>query len=202
MTKHKDKVKIFQFKVQLEEINPIIWRRIQVASSYSFWDLHVSIQDAMGWNDSHLHKFRIENPVSKKEEQIGIPEDELDNKIIAGWKESINNWFNLNNKTALYIYDFGDNWIHSIKLEEILPFDENIKYPRCIGGERACPPDDVGGVSGYYEFVEIMKNPSHPTHKEMTEWIDSDNFDPVQFDFRKVKFDNPAKRFKEVFGAS
>lgn len=189
--------------ISLEGIEPSIWRRIQVPSSYSFWDLHVAIQDSMGWLDCHLHEFQIKTPASGKKAFIGIPDEDsdfaTDRKTLAGWNEPITEWFNLENNTAKYTYDFGDNWEHIVKLEKIEPVENGAKYPRCIDGERACPPEDVGSTSGYYEFVKIMKNQRHPEHKEMADWIGSDNFDPDHFNCREVKFEDPAERFKEAF---
>ncbi|MFH1367958.1 MAG: plasmid pRiA4b ORF-3 family protein [Elusimicrobiota bacterium] len=194
---------IFQFRISLDEIRPTIWRRIQVPSSYSFWDLHVAIQDAMGWLDCHLHEFQIKDHISGNKAYIGIPDEDSDlmtgRKTLEGWKEPIAEWFSFEHNTAKYVYDFGDDWKHNIELEKIMPCEENVKYPRCIGGECACPPEDVGSVSGYFELIEIMKIPSHPGHKEMVEWIGNDNFDPAQFDLKEVKFDDPDERFKVAF---
>jgi len=105
----------------------------------------------------------------------------------------------MKNNTADYRYDFGDNWEHTIVLEKILPRKAGIKYPVCIAGERACPPEDCGGTDGYFDFLEAIKNPFHERHKEMLCWVGG-KFDPDLFDPAKVKFDNPAKRFKIVFG--
>jgi hypothetical protein len=199
----KPLINIFQFKISLDEIKPSIWRRIQVPASYSFWDLHVAIQDAMGWLDCHLHVFQLKDLVTGNKAFIGIPDEESDSmtdrETLAGWNEPVAKWLNLENNTANYTYDFGDDWKHTIILEKILPCENKVKYPRCIGGECACPPEDVGSASGYFGFVEIMKNPHHPEHKEMAEWIGKDNFDPKQFDLNEIEFNDPAERFKEAF---
>lgn len=200
--KHRKIESIFQFKISLEGIRPSIWRTIQVPSYYSFWDLHIAIQDAIGWFDCHLHEFRIKRTASKEEAFIGIPDEDsdfdLDRETLAGWDEYIKDWFSIKNRTAKYIYDFGDDWNHTIKLEEIITCEENIPYPRCIAGEYACPPEDVGGIYGYHNFLEIIYNLHHPEHKEMLQWAGG-SFDPKRFDFQKIKFDDPDERFKIAF---
>ena len=105
----------------------------------------------------------------------------------------------MDNRRADYTYDFGDNWKHQIELEEILPRDKNIKYPICIDGKRACPPEDCGGVWGYEDFLRILNDPADERHEEMLEWIGGE-FDPEHFDAKEVIFDNPDKRRKMAFG--
>ncbi|MGB8701738.1 MAG: plasmid pRiA4b ORF-3 family protein, partial [Thermosynechococcaceae cyanobacterium] len=106
-------------------------------------------------------------------------------------------YFTLENPKAIYTYDFGDEWLHIITLEMISPVVPNVKYPCCIRGERKCPPEDVGGVEGYYEFLTIMGNPRHEEHKEMQTWFGG-KYDPGEFDPEKVKFTDPAKRLKNL----
>jgi hypothetical protein len=107
---------IFQFKVTLKGVKPPIWRRIQVPGSYSFWDLHVAIQDAMGWLDYHLHEFRL-NDRDGRVLSLGIPEGEFDNEIQPGWQFQIAEYLNLVHPTCVYVYDFGDDWRHQVALE-------------------------------------------------------------------------------------
>ena len=195
---------VYQFKITLKDIKPIIWRRIQVPKTYTFWDFHVAIQDAMGWYDSHLHEFEIVNPLSGTKTIIGIPnedEDFANYKTLPGWKQKIANYFLGENKSANYIYDFGDNWEHKIILEKILPKKNNITYPLCIKGERACPPEDCGGTYGYEDFLKIVRNPNDEQREEMLEWIGGE-FDSEHFDPREVTFDDPAERFRMTFGKS
>jgi len=99
---------------------------------------------------------------------------------------------------AKYTYDFGDNWEHIIKLEKVLPRDKNINYPVCIGGKRASPPEDCGGVWGYEDFLKIINNPDHEEYEETIEWAGGE-FDPEYFDVKEIKFDDPAKRRKIAF---
>jgi hypothetical protein len=185
------KIQIYQFKITLSDIKPPIWRRIQVPSNLTFKSFHEVIQHAMGWENCHLHQFIITSPKNGIIERISIHfedpiEEELD--VINESRVKISSYFSLNNKKAKYEYDFGDSWMHDILLEKIMPIEENIKYPRCISGKRSCPPEDCGGVWGYYDFLEIIKNPDHPEYKERIEWIGE--FDFEAFDAKEVKFPN------------
>ena len=193
---------VFQFKITLIGSKPPIWRRIQVPATYTFWDLHVAIQDAMGWLDYHLHSFEMMEPKHGQKVTIGIPsEDDIDYgwEVLAGWRQKISNYFSIENKVADYVYDFGDNWAHRILLEKILSRDKTTNYPLCIKGKRACPPEDCGGVWGYEELLETIKDPDHEEHKEMLEWIGKE-FDPEHFDMKEVSFDDPDRRRKIAFG--
>lgn len=186
---------VYQFKITLQGIKPPVWRRIQVPPTYTFWDLHVAIQDVMGWSDYHLHEFEIMNPSTGLKVNIGLPDDEFGRKVLVGWNQKIADYFSIENPRADYVYDFGDNWEHKITLEKILPREENVDYPVCIKGKRACPPEDVGGIGGYEDFIEIIKNPDHEEYEEMLEWAGGE-FDPEQFDCEEVSFNDPGKRLK------
>lgn len=161
---------VYQFKITLKDIKPLIWRRIQVPKTYTFWDFHVAIQDSMGWFDGHLHEFEINNPLTELKILIGIPEEEFaDYKVLPGWKIKIADYFLRENKSANYIYDFGDNWEHKITLEKILLKENNVTYPLCVKGERACPPEDCGGTYRYEDFLKIIGDPDDEQHEEMLE---------------------------------
>ena len=109
---------VYQFKITLNGSKPPIWRRIVVPSNYSFWDLHVAIQDSMGWSDSHLHVFYIIDPLTGKKVEIGLP-DEFNDEVILDNKAKISKYFNEPNSESLYVYDFGDSWEHHIELEKL-----------------------------------------------------------------------------------
>jgi len=193
---------VYQFKITLKDIKPLIWRRIHVPKTYTFWDLHIAIQDVMGWYDSHLHEFEIVNPLSGTKTIIGIPNDDEDfanYKTLPGWKQKISDYFSKKNQSANYIYDFGDNWEHKIILEKILPKENNITYPLCVKGERACPPEDCGGTYGYEDFLKIIRDPDDEQHERMLEWIGGE-FDSEHFNPKEVIFDDPAERLKDAFG--
>lgn len=191
---------VYQFKIALKRVSPPIWRRIQVPGTYSFWDFHVAIQDAFGWLDYHLHSFEVLNPRTGEIEEIGIPgEDEYDDEIdiLPGWDLKISRYFSENNKKAAYIYDFGDEWEHDVRLEKIVPRNPAIKYPVCLAGKRACPPEDCGGIWGYQEFLEIIMDPGHDQHIDTLEWVGG-HFDPEYFSTNDIQFDNPKDRLKFI----
>ena len=192
--------RVYQFKITLKRIKPPIWRRIQVPETYTFWDLHVAIQDVMSWQDYHLHRFEIVNPATGALKLIGLPSDDDDwsRATLSGWRQKIAKWFTPENKVAVYFYDFGDGWEHEVELEKILPRETGVRYPVCLGGKRACPPEDCGGVSGYERLLEIISNPDDDEYEEMLTWLGG-KFDPEHFDPKKVVFDDPAIRFKKAF---
>ena len=193
--------KVYQLKVTLKGIRPPIWRRIQVPGNYSFWDLHVAIQDAMGWFDLHLHSFEMINPKTGFKEEIGIPDDDFgafDHDVIPGWERRISSYFTTDNSKALYLYDFGDDWTHEIRLEKTLTPDKDIAYPRCIKGKRACPPEDCGGAWGYEEMLETLSDPEHEDYENTVEWI-GEFFDPEYFDLSEIEFEDPQDRWDMAF---
>lgn len=196
---------IYQFRITLLDINPPIWRKIQVSSDYSFWDLHVAIQDAMGWLDYHLHEFRVKKPRSQKEDTIGIPDTETNRSVIAGWAVPISEYFVTPGVAATYDYDFGDGWCHEILLEGILLKEVAVKYPVCVTGERACPPEDCGGIPGYEKLLNVLAKPRTEECKEMNAWLKghAKNYFPYlpeHFDPSEVRFSNPEKRWQIAFG--
>jgi len=192
--------RVFQFKVTLKGVKPAVWRRIQVPESYTFWDLHVAIQDVFGWDDYHLHEFELMNPESGEIAAIGIPEGMglFEREILAGWKQRISAWFSKDYRSALYTYDFGDEWEHIVKLEKILPREAKRKYPVCVDGKRACPPEDCGGVWGYGDFLKVLKDPDNEEYEDMLNWVGG-KFDPEHFDPQKVRFTDPVRRRRSSF---
>jgi hypothetical protein len=184
--------KIYQFKIILQDTNPSVWRVIQVPENYSFWDLHVAIQDAMGWSDCHLHDFILKNPADGREAHIGIPDEDgefgSDRELLTDWEQNISEWFTLENNQADYTYDFGDGWEHTVILEKILPRAAGVKYPICVYGERACPPEDCGSYAGY----ESICAGTHEYQKEYK------YYDPEYFDPEEIDFVNPKERLKTM----
>jgi hypothetical protein len=192
---------VYQFKLVLVGVEPPIWRRIQVLETYSFWDLHVALQDAMGWLDYHLHVFRVAGSAAGAVEQIGIPNDDPfkgEPPTLPGWEIPITRYFTRPGTTVPYDYDFGDGWEHEVTLEAILPRQAGQEYPLCIDGARACPPEDCGGVNGYENVLTVIQDPTHEEHESMLQWLGG-RFDPDRFDAKRVKFDDPARRFKLAF---
>ena len=190
--------RVYQFKVTLQGIRPPIWRRILVPATYTFWDLHVAIQDVMGWLDYHLHEFRVHVPRTGKTEDIGFPNDEFP-AVRPGWAVKLVNRFTMKNRVAQYEYDFGDGWEHLVELEAVLPREPGVTYPVCVKGKRACPPEDCGGTSGYAELLRVVADPGHEEHAETMEWLGGD-FDPERFDAAGVRFDDPNQRLRLATG--
>lgn len=170
----------YQFKITLLGAKPAIWRRIQVKDC-TLDKLHEHIQTAMGWTNSHLHQFEI------FDKRYGDPElldDGFDeSSCIDSTKTKLSDITPNAGKRFkfTYEYDFGDDWEHEVLFEGSPPVDPKAKYPLCLEGERACPPEDCGGVWGYGDFLEAIANPKHEVHSSMLEWIGG-RFDPEEFD--------------------
>jgi hypothetical protein len=189
---------VHQFLVVLVDTDPIIWRRIQVPDRYSFWDLHVAIQDAMGWEDYHLHEFTV--PLeSGGLRRIGIPDDEFpkERPTEAGWEVRLSAVLGHDVLPIRYLYDFGDNWKHVLVHEGSWRSEPGLRYPRCVSGARACPPEDCGGPSGYADYLVAIRDRRHPRHNELRDWRGP--FDPDTFSPTEVSFDDPRKRWKTAF---
>lgn len=184
--------KVVQLKIVLEDTNPPVWRRIQIPESYTFYDLHAAIQSAMGWTDSHLHMFEI--PTDKGEEHpivIDGPFGETEEPLLSN-EVAIEKYLSLRGDRAAYIYDFGDYWIHDLTVEDIQTKIARRRYPVCLDGALACPPEDCGGFSGYYDCIRALQK-RRP--KDLLIWLGS--WRPDAFDPKKVAFENPRKRFLE-----
>ena len=196
--------KVYQFKISLEEIEPTIWRRIQVPETCSFWDLHVAIQDVMPWLDYHLHQFELINPITKKKEYIGIPEtvyggssDEF-YETLPGWDLKIADYFSENQKKIIYLYDFGDHWNHYIEWEGCFEKENTAKkYPLCLDGKNAAPPEDCGGVPGYERIIESIESSEYQEHIELFQWLGG-NFESYNFKKENIRFSNPARRLQKA----
>ena len=189
---------VFQFKISLQEIEPLIWRRIQISDLCTFWSLHVVIQDALGWQDYHLHEFTVIDPLNSSTIKIGIPfdDDPDEYRPLAGWELKVAPFLE-KNSTMLYEYDFGDSWQHTIKFEGKFDKEPGNKYPICLGGQRSCPPEDVGGSHGYAMFLKSIKDKKHPEHKNNLRWIGG-KFDPEHFNIAEIKFSNPSYRLNRM----
>lgn len=193
--------KIYRFRVSLREIEPEIWRVIEVPETYTFWDLHVAIQDAMGWLDCHLHEFVPGAPSKPSAFRIGIPEGPEDREYVAGWTVPIKQFFAAPGSSARYDYDFGDGWSHEVRLEAIEPRQKGTGYPRCTAGERACPPEDCGGPAGYQRLLEALADPRDEEQEDLIDWLkgcsnDYYPYDPEAFDPTAVEFWDPKERWE------
>ena len=173
---------MYQIKVTLEGVRPLVWRRLLVPSSISLRALHDILQVALGWTNSHLHSF------SFGELNYGYPDPGGETDWIKDdARIKLNKALERPKDCMTYEYDFGDTWRHKIVLEKVEAVSGPAKSLRakCTGGARACPPEDCGGVWGYAEFLKAIRNPRHPEHDEMLEWVGGE-FDPARFDVAEV----------------
>lgn len=195
------KNQVLQFYIEIDNIEPTIWRRIQVPTDYNFWDLHVAIQDAFGWQDSHLHHFEIKGKGKQSVTHIGIPDfdrfEEMQ-KVYPGWEIWVLAYFNSLGVEAKYLYDYGDGWSHNVKLEGYIHREKGVSYPRCIDGALAGPPEDCGGVYGYTELVKTLADHNSKDYKELRAWVGK-GWNASKFDRKKIQFDNPYKRWQNAF---
>jgi hypothetical protein len=167
----------YQLKITLRYIRPPIWRRIEVPSDVTLDELHLILQAAMGWTNSHLHQFKV-GKIYYGEPSI----DEFsDLNLKDESKARLHRVLSRPKQKMIYEYDFGDGWEHEILLEKVLQPDSGVRYPRCLGGARACPPEDCGGTGGYMNFLEAISDPEHEEHDEYLDWIGGE-FDPEKFD--------------------
>lgn len=172
---------IYQIKVTLDNTHPPVWRRIQAPGNTTLLKLHDILQIVMGWDDYHLHMFTIEGTI------YGNPADDGygDLGTVDEARVRLNQVISREGQRFSYEYDFGDSWNHTLLVEKILPSQEGARYPICLKGKRACPPEDVGGVWGYENFLEAIRNPDHDEHEEYLNWIGGE-FDPEAFDLEEV----------------
>jgi hypothetical protein len=175
---------IAQIKVQLVDIDPPIWRRLLVPRAATLADLHLIIQAAFGWQDCHLHQFEIGGLRFGDTEILNEDGYEGGTRALA---ESDVRLFDFlwGAVPFAYVYDFGDHWVHEVTLEEQLVAEDGRKYPACIDGARAGPPEDVGGTLGLAELLDVLADSEHPEHKAMRRWVGR-SYDPEKLDLAKV----------------
>jgi len=177
---------LYEIKVELKEIEPPIWRIIQVPSRTSLLRLHRVLQRAMGWTNSHLHLFEIDGKL------YGEPDTEWDFEVLDSRKMILENIFSKGMTSFLYEYDLGDSWRHEITLLGTVEREAEEKLA-CTAGARACPPEDCGGTMGYYELLVALSDPDHEEHDAMLEWVGGE-FDPNAFDTATI--DRELKRLR------
>ena len=166
--------RVFQLRVTLDDVTPPVWRRVLVPAAYTLDRVHRVIQHAMGWQDYHLHSFEIEGA------QFGVPDPEGELDLRDELEVRLDAVAGKDTRFA-YVYDFGDWWEHEVVVETVSLAEPDERYPFCLEGERACPPEDVGGVWGYADFLAAIADPEDEQHEDMREWIGG-KFDPEAFD--------------------
>ena len=173
MARPRHSHEILTLRVELTGTSPLVWRRVLVNASSTFEELHEVLQLAMGWEDYHLHEFRVGDL------RIGINDDDDDQvpltdeaSISLGDVVGVGGHF-------VYEYDLGDDWEHDIEVEASEKVPRALTRPVCVAGERACPLEDSGGVSGYEEFLLVLSDPDHNRHTEFVRW--ANGFDPTTF---------------------
>lgn len=178
MARPAQPVAIVQAHMELEWLAPIIWRRVQVPANITLGRLHRVIQAAMGWTDSHLHEFIVGDV------HVGIPDDDVLPYPIQPEVRVKPDTALLGRRHFDYLYDFGDNWEHTLRIEKTLPAAP-LAHPICIAGENACPPEDVGCAPGYEDFLRIIQKSNDPEHEDMLEWWGGP-LDPAAFNINLV----------------
>lgn len=173
---------IYQLKITLSDSRPPIWRRVEVEGSISLGQLHGVIQIVMGWTNSHLHQFIADGT------SYGMVGPELDDWGMEMLDENKITLEQIASGVGVkfgYEYDFGDGWEHLIQVEQVKEPEADIFYPICLAGKRACPPEDVGGIWGYEDFLKALQDRNHPEHEEYLQWIGG-RFDPEYFNLEAV----------------
>jgi hypothetical protein len=165
---------VYQLKITLKETKPPIWRRIQVSDSITLYRLHRIIQEAMGWWNYHLYEFELGR------DHYGEPDPDWGAEIKSARRIRLNQLDLREGTKFSYVYDMGDYWVHEILVEKFLLAEEGKRYPTCIMGRRACPPEDCGGTWGYAELLEVLKDPNHEDHLDRLDWLGG-QFDPDAF---------------------
>lgn len=181
--------KIARIRIELEHIEPQIWRQVEVSLTTNLRALHEVIQAVMPWENYHLYQFTVDNRVYGEPD----PEDSIwGRKIYQAKGMRLGTLVDRGVTELLYTYDFGDDWQHRIVVEALSEADPGTDYPRFVDGARTAPPEDVGGPPGFMDFVEAITKRSHPQHKDMVRWYGGP-FNPVDFGAEKI-----AARIREI----
>jgi hypothetical protein len=169
---------VFQLRVQLREVAPVVWRRVLVPGGVRLAKLDLMVQAAMGWTNSHLHMFKI-GDLTYGSQFDDYPPEELDDKAVtvAVALEG--------QRRFIYEYDFGDGWEHDVVVEDRTQPLLGLKFGVCIDGQNACPPEDVGGPWGYANMLQAITDPAHEEHDSYLRWVGG-SFDPAAFELSEA----------------
>ncbi len=182
--------KAIQFKVALRYIRPPIWRRMVLPDNFTLGQLHDVIQVTMGWDNCHMHAFRFGEVQYTSQAASAMGEMDMENEETVFLSRMITR----PKQKFIYEYDFVDSWEHEVVVEKIVPTAPQTKYPVCLGGARACPPEDCGSFPGYMNILEALKAPKKTAEqKELLEWV-GDGYDPERFDLEAVNRQLGGKR--------
>ena len=165
---------IYQLKITLQHTRPPVWRRIQVKADTKLGKLHRILQEVMGWTDSHMHAFRVGHT------DYGATDPDFPNDMKSERNIRLDK-IATEGDVFIYEYDFGDGWIHEIKVEKALNAEPAVHYPVCLAGKRACPPEDCGGPWGYDHLLQVLRDPKNEEYEELSEWLGGE-LDPEAFD--------------------
>ncbi len=186
------KQSIYEVRITLRGSKPPIWRRVATPSDITLGQLHEVIQIAMGWTDSHMHQFIL--PAKAGGGRLGAQYFVTkvtpwgDPTEMEGEDENVVTLAEVCRRVKsklIYEYDFGDGWEHIIEVQKIVEPAPGVKYPVCLAGKKSCPPEDCGGVWGYYNLLHTVSDPKREDHEEMVEWL-GDGFDPDAFNLEAV----------------
>ena len=170
---------IYQMKVTLKGVRPPIWRRLLIRSDTTLQQLHEVLQAVMGWYDDHLHQFVADGV------HYGVADNDWGLDVRDERRVTVADIAPASGDRFVYEYDFGDGWEHELLVEKMLQPEPGATYPACLKGRRACPPEDVGGIWGYADFLRILSDPDDPQHEEYLELVGGE-FDPDKFDAGEV----------------
>ena len=180
---HAIAAEIYQLKVTLLGTNPPIWRQLLVPADLTLAQLHDVLQIAMGWQECHLHEFsaggRHFGRPDPEDRFMGMPPVEDERRV------RVSSVLRRIGAKAIYTYDLGDSWEHSIVLQKRLPAAPTLAYPMCTEGQLACPPEDCGGIGGFYDLLEALRDPTHEQHEELRKW-DGGDYDAEAFSIEAV----------------
>jgi hypothetical protein len=176
----KRSVAVFRLHVELEGVSPPIWRRLLVPSNVTLARLHTALNVVMGWTNSHLHQFVL------RDRRFGdVTMDDADELEIEDERKARLDALVGAGQSLHYEYDFGDGWLHRVEVEQILEADPRLSYPLCVGGARACPPEDCGGPPGYQNLLAALRDERGEEHDALLTWVGG-HFDAEGFDVNRT----------------